>query len=50
MKIEYLPQRKGNRESAPVLTDKTRGLGWKQKHNLQRYLEDQLKLILDQSS
>jgi len=50
MKIEYIPQRKGNRESAPVLTDKTRGLGWKQKHNLQRYLEDQLKLILDQSS
>lgn len=38
--IEYLPERKGNRMSAPVLTDKTIGLGWKPQMSLAKYIHD----------
>lgn len=37
--IETLPERKGNRMTADVLTDKTRGLGWEPKRSLVDYIE-----------
>jgi UDP-glucose 4-epimerase len=37
-KIEMLPQRKGNRMSAKVVTDRTRALGWSSKRNLKDYI------------
>jgi UDP-glucose 4-epimerase len=38
--VEMLPPRKGNRMSAPVLTSKTRALGWEPEHNLREYVSD----------
>lgn len=40
-KIEMLPDRKGNRMSADVLTDKTRALGWSPKYRLEDYISSQ---------
>jgi UDP-glucose 4-epimerase len=40
--IEMLPERKGNRMSADVVTDKTQALGWSPKRTLTDYIE-QLK-------
>lgn len=37
-KIEYLPERKGNRMCADVLTEKTQQLGWKPTHLIQDYI------------
>lgn len=37
--IEMLPARRGNRMSAPVLTEKTRALGWHSKRDLLHYIE-----------
>jgi len=37
--IEHLPERKGNRMSASVLTTKTEALGWKPQRNLVDYIE-----------
>lgn len=37
--IEYLEQRRGNRMSAPVISDKTVALGWRPKRNLPEYIE-----------
>lgn len=37
-KIEMLPERKGNRMVADVVTDKTQALGWSPKRNLQEYI------------
>ena len=37
-KIEMLPERKGNRMSASVITSKTRALGWSPKHRLEDYI------------
>ena len=37
--IEMLPERKGNRMSADVLTEKTKALGWEPKHKLNDYIE-----------
>lgn len=37
--IEYLEQRRGNRMSAPVISDKTVALGWQPKRNLPEYIE-----------
>ena len=37
-KPEYLEERKGNRKIAPVLTELTKGLGWKQQFYLQDYI------------
>ena len=37
--IQMLPERKGNRMSADVVTDKTQALGWSPKHNLADYIE-----------
>lgn len=38
-KIKVLPARRGNRMSAPIITDKTRSLGWEPKRNLETYIE-----------
>lgn len=37
--IEMLPERKGNRMSAPVVSDKTKMLGWTQKRKLKDYID-----------
>lgn len=38
--IEILPERRGNRMSAEVITDKTRALGWKPKRKLSEYIDE----------
>lgn len=38
--ISMLPQRKGNRLVASVMSDKTRALGWEPKVNLKKYIEE----------
>eukprot|EP01155_Anaeramoeba_flamelloides_P023700 Anaeramoba_flamelloidesa808102_119.p1 GENE.a808102_119~~a808102_119.p1 ORF type:complete len:289 (+),score=5.69 a808102_119:636-1502(+) len=38
--IEMLPMRKGNRLVASVVSDKTKALGWKPKHNLKDYIKE----------
>lgn len=37
--IKMLPERRGNRMSAPVLSEKTRALGWEPKENLPDYIK-----------
>jgi UDP-glucose 4-epimerase len=37
--LEYLPERKGNRLSAEVKTEKTMALGWKAQRELAKYIE-----------
>ena len=39
-KIEMLPERRGNRLTADVLTDKTKALGWNVKHLVSEYIEE----------
>jgi UDP-glucose 4-epimerase len=38
--IEMLPERKGNRMTAEVLTDKTKALGWNPSRDLPSYIEE----------
>ena len=38
--IEMLPERKGNRMTGEVVTEKTKALGWKPKHNLKTYIDN----------
>jgi UDP-glucose 4-epimerase len=38
--IEMLPERKGNRMGADVVTDKTEALGWSPKRNLKDYIDE----------
>lgn len=38
-KILMLPQRRGNRMNAEVITDKTKVLGWEAKIKLKDYIE-----------
>ena len=38
-KIQMLPERKGNRMTADVVTDKTQTLGWQPKRSLKEYIE-----------
>jgi UDP-glucose 4-epimerase len=38
--IQMLPERKGNRMTADVVTDKTRALGWSPKRHLADYIEN----------
>jgi UDP-glucose 4-epimerase len=38
--IEMLPERKGNRMSADVMTAKTEALGWKPKKHLKNYIDE----------
>ena len=37
-KIQMLPERKGNRMTSDVFTDKIRSLGWSPKHGLKHYI------------
>ena len=39
LEYEIMPQKKGNRMSAPVLTDKIESLGWNQEYSLKDYLK-----------
>lgn len=39
--IEFLPERRGNRMSADVITDKTRALGWKPQKRLIDWINEQ---------
>jgi len=39
-KIEMLPERRGNRMSAEVISDKTKALGWKPKKSLKDYIKE----------
>lgn len=38
--IEMLPERKGNRMTADVISEKTSALGWKPKRNIKDYIEE----------
>lgn len=40
-KIEILPERKGNRMTADVITSKTEALGWKPTRTIKEYIEEQ---------
>ena len=42
-KIEMLPERKGNRMIADVITAKTEALDWKAKKNIKDYIEETKK-------
>jgi len=42
-KIEMLPERRGNRMSAEVVSDKTKALGWEPKRKLADYIEESRK-------
>ena len=39
-KIEMLPERKGNRMTADVISAKTEALGWKPTHTIKEYIEE----------
>lgn len=39
-KIEMLPERRGNRMTAEVMSEKTKALGWKPKIKLSDYIEE----------
>ena len=39
-KIEMLPERRGNRMSAEVMSGKTKSLGWEPKKKLREYIEE----------
>jgi len=41
--IEMLPERRGNRMTAEVVSDKTKALGWSPKKNLHTYIEEMRK-------
>lgn len=41
--VDWLPERRGNRLSGPVVADKTKALGWKAQHDLEDYLKTKLK-------
>lgn len=38
--IEMLPERRGNRKTARVMTEKTKALGWECRHDLEFYIKD----------
>ena len=37
--VDWLPARRGNRLSGPVISDKTKELGWEAQHDLKEYLK-----------
>ena len=39
-KIETLPERRGNRMTADVITEKTQALGWNAEHSVADYIEE----------
>jgi UDP-glucose 4-epimerase len=38
--VEFLPERRGNRFDAEVVSDKTKALGWKQNYKLDKYIQN----------
>ena len=38
--IKFIPERKGNRMSADVITSKTRSLGWSAKRSIKEYIQN----------
>jgi len=42
-KIEYLPERRGNRKAAQLITKKTKELGWFPKREIEDYIKDLVK-------
>jgi UDP-glucose 4-epimerase len=41
-KIEWLPERKGNRMSAPIISEKTKALGWSPKNQLDKFINKKI--------
>ncbi len=41
--VDWLPERKGNRMSAPILSEKTKSLGWKPKYELSDFIHENIK-------
>ena len=41
--VQWLPERRGNRLSGPIVADKTKELGWKAQYDLEDYLKEKLK-------
>ena len=39
--IQMLPERKGNRMTAEVVTKKTEALGWKAKRHIKEFIEEE---------
>ena len=44
---KMLPERKGNRMSAPVISEKTKLLGWREQHSLKDYIESSFPLEIN---
>jgi UDP-glucose 4-epimerase len=44
-RIEFIPERKGNRMSSSVVCNKTKELGWKDTKSIEMYIEDVIKSI-----
>lgn len=42
MNIRFIPERKGNRMQAPIITEKTKILGWKQEYKLADYIKNKI--------
>ena len=42
--VKMLPERKGNRLDAPVITDKIKDLGWQEQYSLKEYIKKELIL------
>ena len=40
--VKMLPERRGNRLNAPVMTDKTKALGWQEQYSLKDYIKKEL--------
>jgi len=38
--IKMIPERKGNRMTSAVVTEKTKELGWQPKHSLEQYIKE----------
>ena len=39
-KVNFLPERKGNRMDAKIVTKKTKKLGWESTHDLKNHIEE----------
>jgi len=44
-KIEFIPEKKGNRMDSDFFTKKTEALGWVCKHSIKDYINDFLKAV-----
>ena len=44
-KIEMLPERNGNRMTAELVTKKTEAVGWKPKHDIEKYIAKLINVV-----